>query len=170
VITVLQNGIRDSRFSPDVIPWNTIRDIGRKQKPYGDWDVLVLGMDEGIRRKFKRSVLRKLLDAYYDWEGFHGVYIGMMAVNGTIDELLAAIGRIAPPGLVQPIASTIPEYPECSDDPDLTLHNPPSDAEVLHYKGRRAVVLKDGHVSGELLTGRARWFASISEFKDFIGG
>jgi hypothetical protein len=40
---------------------------------------------------------------------------------------------------------------------------------TLLYGGRRVVVLADGSVIGELMSGRAQRFASLEDFRAFVG-
>lgn len=54
-------------------------------------------------------------------------------------------------------------------DPTYMLGNPPAGAQVMSERGRRVVVLADGSVIGELLTGRAQRFPSLAAYRDFVG-
>jgi hypothetical protein len=66
----------------------------------------------------------------------------------------------------QPEAPTPPHDPL---DPTYLLRHPPDGAQAVNECGRRVVVLADGSVIGELLSGRAQRFASLNDFREFIG-
>jgi hypothetical protein len=54
-------------------------------------------------------------------------------------------------------------------DPDYLLRNPPAGSQLMNEHGRRVVVLADGGVIGQLLSGRAQRFASLKDFREFVG-
>jgi hypothetical protein len=87
----------------------------------------------------------------------------LLAMLGRKSRGLPAWGREVPPQTDKP--PTI----EDPGDPAYQLSNPPEGAEVARHHDRRVVVLADGSVIGELLGGRARRFASLNEFRDFVG-
>jgi hypothetical protein len=66
----------------------------------------------------------------------------------------------------EPEPATMPTDPL---DPTEMLRHPPAGAQVASEHGRRVVVLADGSVIGELLSGRAQRFASLHEFREFVG-
>lgn len=67
---------------------------------------------------------------------------------------------------IQRVPSAVPIDPL---DPNYLLKNPPADAQVTQHQCRRVVLLADGSAIGELLGGRARRFASLDDFRSFIG-
>lgn len=54
-------------------------------------------------------------------------------------------------------------------DPAYLLTNPPEGARLMQHGGRRVVVLADGSVIGEMMNGSGRRFASLDEFRSFVG-
>jgi hypothetical protein len=121
------------------------------------------------------------------WIDFH--YVGGVWTIGPADFLIPLVVIIAVPLLVFSLLAMLgrrarglpawsrevppqtdsPPKIEDTSDPAFQLWNPPEGAEVARHRDRRVVVLADGSVIGELLGGRARRFASLSEFRDFVG-
>jgi hypothetical protein len=168
-IEISREGIRDQRFSSGTISWDVIEKVRSGTIRWNDF--IMLHLRPGAQGKFARSVWRTYFDACNALIGWRGVYMTMAGTTGVMEDVLAAIDRIAPARLARPPAerppAASPEPPNPADA-SYCLRHPPNDAEVKDYRGRRVVVLKDGRVAAETLAGDGRWFKSFDEFRNFI--
>jgi hypothetical protein len=119
--------------------------------------------------------------------------LGMMAATQSGMHVLAADAALAALltlgaciALLNRKAKGLPVFTEevvVKSPPDLEAHavhaddlassllrDPPADAQVTRHNDRQVIVLADGSVIGELLTGGARRFPSLGEFRSFVGG
>jgi hypothetical protein len=61
---------------------------------------IILHLKQGLLGKIRRSPLRRLLDTCNaPFYGAAGVQINPRALSGSIDDILAAIDRLAPPSV-----------------------------------------------------------------------
>jgi hypothetical protein len=96
-IEVSRIGFRDTRLSQQLIPWTAFERIG-VHRAYRQ-RMLVLHLHRGALATIKRPALRIVLDSCNTLFGLSGVYVNPKALSGTIDDILAAIDRLAPPSV-----------------------------------------------------------------------
>jgi hypothetical protein len=169
VVEVSREGIRDRRFSPDLVCWDAIEKVRSVTIRWNEF--VILDLQPGAKSKFARSALRRFFDAGNAMLGWNGVWLTMTGTTGVREDVLAAIDRFAPARLVRPPGERPPPPPPEPPNPNDAGHclrHPPDDAEVTEYQGRRVVVLNNGRVAAEMLAGDGRWFASFDDFRRFI--
>lgn len=146
----------------------------------------------GVRRKFTRPATIALICVGILAFGFLFAWIDFQTRGvwtiGAADFILPLAVLIAAPillfaciSLLRRRANGLPVFTEedtlaatggdvPTDDPlSQLLRSPPAGATVIDHRGRRAVVLVDGSVIGEMMNGSARRFASIEAYREFVG-
>jgi hypothetical protein len=96
-ISITDEGIKDQRISADLISWGDVEELAVLRFRYSKW--VVLRLRPGARNKLKRSCWRQIVDAANAVFFLKNVYIYMAGLDGTFEDLVAGINRIAPPEL-----------------------------------------------------------------------
>jgi hypothetical protein len=97
VLEISENGIRDNRYSPAVVPWSVIDVIRSVELSYQPF--LSLEIPADVQAKIPRPLYRKFFDVLNPLLGYKGMLVSMTGLNGTMKELVDAINAAAPPRL-----------------------------------------------------------------------
>jgi hypothetical protein len=94
VLTISPEGIRDHRISEDLIPWCAIR--GMRLQQVQKQNFVMLDLDSEEEKKLRLTRLASWTKPMNAAIGFHGLCVNPAGLDGSLDEILAALERFAP--------------------------------------------------------------------------
>lgn len=100
VVTISPAGIRDIRIGAETMPWSDIRKLSIMEVEGHRF--LMIVMDPRFERTFAVTRVARLKVAGRKGYGPDGHSIHMQGLNGSFDDLLAAVDRFAP-ALIRPV-------------------------------------------------------------------
>lgn len=95
-VVISPSGIMDTRISADTIPWPAVRSMTVREMRGQHF--IMLDVDPNFERTMKLTRMAAWTKPMNAAIGFEGFAITVAGLDGSLEDLVAAIARFAPPG------------------------------------------------------------------------